>query len=200
MVQTATVSSFATTRQLRGRQRTCLPQRKPGSSRHCSSASPGPDSVRTSSTPPSSPTGRDEACGDNPALVQDFEFRVARFLGSSLDAVSDPNTPLAPPTYSGAQLRRVRDISRNGLAAAIHVATHVASATVRNLRQAHPPRVLPLDGLAWRERITRLATALQLGDVIRDLWTRGIPVIPLDVLPAPSFRVWPAWLRGGRQS
>jgi hypothetical protein len=130
----------------------------------------------------------DEACGDDPALVQDFEFRVARFLGSSLDAVSDPNTPLAPPTYSGAQLRRVRDISRDRLAAAIHVATHVASATVRNLRQAHPPQTLPLDGLAWREQITRLATALQLGDVIRDLWTRGIPVIPLDVLPAPSFQ------------
>jgi hypothetical protein len=29
---------------------------------------------------------------------------------------------------------------------------------------------------------------MQLGQVIRDLWARGIPVIPLDVLPAPSFQ------------
>ncbi|MDP1571032.1 MAG: hypothetical protein Q8L86_13625 [Vicinamibacterales bacterium] len=130
----------------------------------------------------------DEACADDPALVQDFEFRVARFLGSSLDAVSDPNTPLAPLAYPGAQLRRVRDISRDRLAAAIHVATQVASATVRNLRQTHPPQTLPLFGLAWREQIIGLGTGLRLGDVLRDLWTRGIPVIPLDVLPAPSFQ------------
>ena len=29
---------------------------------------------------------------------------------------------------------------------------------------------------------------MQLGEVLRDLWTRNIPVIPLDVLPAPSFQ------------
>jgi hypothetical protein len=29
---------------------------------------------------------------------------------------------------------------------------------------------------------------MRLGDVLRDLWARGIPVIPLDVLPAPSFQ------------
>jgi hypothetical protein len=130
----------------------------------------------------------DEACADDPALVQDFEFRVARFLGSSLETVSDPRTPLSPPAYPGAQLRRVRDISRDRLSAAIHVAIQVASATVRNLREAPPLQTLPMDGLAWREQIGRPGAALQLGDVLRDLWARGIPVIPLDVLPAPSFQ------------
>jgi hypothetical protein len=130
----------------------------------------------------------DDACADDPTLVQDFEFRVARFLGSSLEAVSDTSSPLAPPTYPAAQLRRVRDIGRDRLSAAIHVAIQVASATVRNVRDALPPQILPADGLAWREAIARPGAAMQLGDVLRDLWTRGIPVIPLDVLPAPSFQ------------
>ncbi len=130
----------------------------------------------------------DDTCADDPTLVQDFEFRVARFLGSSLEAVSDPSTALAPLAYPAAQLRRVRDMSRDRLSAAIHVAIQITSATVRNLRDALPPQTLPPDGLPWRETIARPGTAMQLGEVLRDLWTRGIPVIPLDVLPAPSFQ------------
>ena len=130
----------------------------------------------------------DDTCVDDPTLVQDLEFRVARFLGSSLDAVSTPAMPLAPPMYPGAQLRRVRDISRDRLSAAIHVAIQVASATVRNLQDAPSPQALPTDGLAWRDTIQRPRTAMQLGDVLRDLWIRGVPVIPLDMLPAPSFQ------------
>lgn len=129
-----------------------------------------------------------EACSDDPALVQDFEFRVARFLGMPLGEVSNPAAVLSPPGYPNAQLRRVRDIGRDRLAAAIHVAIQVASATVRNLQTARPFQPLPLDALAWREQVIRPNAALQLGDVLRDLWTRGIPVIPLDVLPAPSFQ------------
>lgn len=130
----------------------------------------------------------DDVCGDDPSIMRDLEFRVARFLGTSLEAVSDPSTPLSPPAYPGAQLRRVRDLNRDRLAAAIHVAIQVASATVRNQREAPPIQTLPVDGLAWREQIIRPGAALQLGDVLRDLWTRGISVIPLDVLPAPSFQ------------
>ncbi len=130
----------------------------------------------------------DDTCADDPTLVQDFEFRVARFLGTSLEAVSDPSIALAPLAYPAAQLRRVRDMSRNRLSAAIHVAIQVASATVRNLRDALPPQTLPQNGLAWRETIARPGSAMQLGEVLRDLWTRNIPVIPLDVSPAPSFQ------------
>lgn len=130
----------------------------------------------------------DDTCADDPTLVQDLEFRVARFLGSSLAAVSDPSTPLAPLLYPAAQLRRVRDISRDRLSAAIHVAIQVASSTVRNLRDAPPSQALPADGLVWRQTIARPGPAVQLGDVLRDLWMRGIPVIPLDMLPTPSFQ------------
>ena len=130
----------------------------------------------------------EDACADDPSILQDVEFRVARFLGSPLSAVSDPSTALSPLVYSNAQLRRVRDISRDRLSAAIHVAIQVASATVRNLRDAPTPRIPPADGLAWREQVARPLTALHLGDLLRDLWARGIPVIPLDVLPAPAFQ------------
>lgn len=130
----------------------------------------------------------DDTCADDAALVQDFEFRVARFLGGPLADVCDSNAPLSPLVYPNAQLRRVRDISRDRLVAAIHVAIQVASATVRNLRDAFPQQTLPLDGLGWREQIIRPGAALQLGDLLRDLWRRGIPVIPIDVLPAPAFQ------------
>jgi len=131
----------------------------------------------------------EDGCAEDPALVQDFEFRIARFLGSPLATVSDPATALSPLVYPKAQLRRVRNIGRDRLAAAIHVAIQVASATVRNLRGVAPlPPSLPLDGLTWREQIIRPGAAVQLADVLRDLWSRGIPVIPLDVLPAPSFQ------------
>jgi len=130
----------------------------------------------------------DDACADDPSIVQDLEFRIARFLGTPLEAVSDPSTSLSPLLYPHAQLRRVRDIGRDRLAAAIHVAIQVASATVRNLRDAPTGGIPPADGLAWREQIVRRGAALQLGDLLRDLWSRGIPVIPLDVLPAPAFQ------------
>lgn len=130
----------------------------------------------------------EDSCAEDPALVQDVEFRIARFLGRPLATVSDPATALSPLVYPNAQLRRVRNVGRDRLAAAIHVAIQVASATVRNLRGAPSSPNLPLDGLTWREQIIRPGAAVQLVDVLRDLWTRGIPVIPLDVLPAPSFQ------------
>lgn len=134
------------------------------------------------------PNWWDDACADDPSILQDVEFRVARFLGSPLDAVSDPSTTLSPLLFPNAQLRRIRDIDRDRLAAAIHVAIQVASATVRNLRNVPTARIPPPDGLAWREQIARPGAALQLGDLLRNLWARGMPVIPLNVLPAPAFQ------------
>jgi hypothetical protein len=130
----------------------------------------------------------DDACTEDPALVQDFEFRVARFLGRPLEAVADPSAALSPTAYPNARLRRVRDINRDRLAAAIHVGMQVASATVRNLRGVGPTQTQPVDGLTWRDQIARPKTAVHLGDLIRDLWMRGIPVISMDALPAPSFQ------------
>ncbi len=131
----------------------------------------------------------DERCADDPRLMQDVEIRVARFLGVSMSAVADPRLALEPPRYPGAQLRRVRDTDRTRLAPAMHAAIRTAAAVVRSLRDTvpaahHPPR----EGLAWRDQVVGTRTAPSLETIARHLWERGIPVVPLDVLPAPSFQ------------
>ena len=131
----------------------------------------------------------DDSCAQDPSLLPDVEIRVARFLGVSLSAVRDAVAALPPPAYPGSQLRRVRNLDRDRLAPAIHAAIQVASAVVRSLR--HPevtPTVPPADGLDWRERIRRPREVVTLSDLLTDLWQRGIPTIPIDVLPSPSFQ------------
>ena len=131
----------------------------------------------------------DETCAQDPSLLLDIEIRVARFLGLPLAAVRDPKISLNPPEYPNAQLRRVRDIDRDRLAPAIHSAMQIAGAVVRSLRAPAPdPVVPPTDGLVWRKQIVREQATVTLDDVLNDLWTRGIPVVPLDVMPAPSFQ------------
>ncbi len=131
----------------------------------------------------------DETCAQDPSLLLDIEIRVARFLGLPLAAVRDPESSLNPPEYPNAQLRRVRDIDRDRLAPAIHSAMQIAGAVVRSLRApAHNPVVPPTDGLAWRDQIEREQKTVTLDDILDDLWKRGIPVVPLDVMPAPSFQ------------
>lgn len=131
----------------------------------------------------------DETCGNDPSLLPDIEIRVARFLGVPLAAVRDPNTSLDPPAYPQAQLRRVRDLDRDRLAPAIHSAMQIAGAVVRSLRAPAPDHVmLPTDGLEWRDQIVRERAIVTLDDILNDLWPHGIPVVPLDVLPAPNFQ------------
>lgn len=131
----------------------------------------------------------DEACARQPDLMPEIEIRVSRFLGVSLEGVKDPSVPLAPQQYPNAQLRRVRDIDRDRLAPAIHAALRIASAVVRSLREsAAIGTPLPLDPYAWREDIAPGGGHVSLESVIADLWSRGIPVVPLEILPAPSFQ------------
>ena len=131
----------------------------------------------------------DEQCSDDPRLVQDIEIRIARFLGQSLHTVSSRRDTLEPPPYSGAQLRRVRGTDPSRLAAAMHAAVRIATATVRNLRvSVSLPQPLPPDGLQWRARIMTHHEAPKLTDIVKDLWQHGIPVVPIDLLPTPSFQ------------
>lgn len=134
----------------------------------------------------------DDRCSEDPGLLQDVEIRIARFLGRSVAVIADPSVPLDPPSYPAAQLRRVRDINRDRLGPAIHTAIRIAAAVVRSLRDTAPRTAampsLPADGLAWRGQIRRNSVALTLTDVATDLWERGIPVVPLDILPAPYFQ------------
>lgn len=130
----------------------------------------------------------DDSCSEDPTLLQDLEIRVARFLGLPLAVVQDTSSGLVSPAYPAAQLRRVRDLDRDRLAPAIHSAMRIAEAVVRNLRERHDPVVPPTDALAWRNLIEHTGHSVTLSNLISDLWNRGIPVIPLDVLPPPSFQ------------
>jgi hypothetical protein len=131
----------------------------------------------------------DDGCRQEPRLLQDIEIRVARFLSLPLAVVKDPSVTLAAPAYPGAKLRRVGDIDQDKLGAAIHSAMRIAAAVVRSLRSPVTTAVVPpADGLTWRSLIQRPRLSVTLHDIAGDLWMRGIPVIPLDVLPTPSFQ------------
>lgn len=133
----------------------------------------------------------DASCEQNPALLPDIEFRVARFLGAPLALVRDANVPLISPKYPNAQLRQVRDIDRDRVGPAIHLALRVAAATLRNWRGGSAKLDLPPpDPLRWRGLLQQEAEVIRLRHVLPDLWRRGIPVIHLDKesVPEPRFQ------------
>lgn len=131
----------------------------------------------------------DAQCDADDSLLNDVEFRVARFLRTPIENVKDPNTPLTVPADPRAQLKRSTSINRDRLSPSIHTATRVASAVVRNLRDAFPlPEIPPTNGLEWRDAIPVQSEAIQLLDIASDLWRRGIPIVLLDVLPSPTFQ------------
>ena len=131
----------------------------------------------------------ERACADDPDLLPEVELRVARFLGLPVSAVRDPSFSLSAPSYAGARLRQSRTVDRTRLAPAIHSAIQVASAVARSLRTpVSDATIPPADGLAWREQIRRTDAPVKLEDLVEDLWGRGIPVVPLEILPTPGFQ------------
>ena len=131
----------------------------------------------------------DDAGAKDSSLLTDIEIRVARFLGVPLSIVRDVDAQLRPSHYSGAMLRRVRDVEGDRLSSAIHAATKIAGAVTRCMEDIPPESVdIPSDGLSWRASIERGSAHITLEDILDDLWSRGIPVIPLEMLPAPSFQ------------
>ncbi len=129
----------------------------------------------------------DKSCESDKTLLPDVEIRVARFIGAPLAVVRDPGAPLAPPKYPGAQLRRVRDIATDRLAPAIHAALQMAGAVVRSMNE-QTVRLPPADPLEWRKQIVGTRQLLVLNDLAGDLWARGIPIIHIENLPAPTFQ------------
>lgn len=131
----------------------------------------------------------DDSCADDPSLLPDVEIRVARFLRRPIAEIRNPSIPLAVPTYEGAQLRRVHDIDRDRLSPAIHSALQVAGAVVRSMSAAEKPATVPpADAFAWRRQVNPLGLAPTLDDILENLWNLGVPVVPVEVLPAPSFQ------------
>ncbi len=131
----------------------------------------------------------DETCEHDPSLLTDFEIRVARFLNLPLSVVRDANNPLSLSDHSEVKLRRVRNVERDRLAPAIHVALQIAGAVIRCMYDATAESdAIPVDGLSWRNEIKRDLVRVSLQDILSDLWGRGIPVVPLDTLPTPNFQ------------
>jgi len=88
----------------------------------------------------------------------------------------------------GAQLRRVRDISLDRLAPAIHAALQVGAATIRNRRDAETLPALPgPNPQLWRELMGVHGT-ITLNVLLTFLRNRGVPVVPLRTSPSPTFQ------------
>lgn len=131
----------------------------------------------------------DDSCLQDPQLLLDLEIRIARFLNQPLGIIKETHTPLAAPRYPQAQLRRVHDVDRDRLGPAIHSAIRIASAVIRNLKSSVPqPTLPPADGLTWRRLMSPDGRVVTFHHIVTDLWNRGIPVIPLELLPTPSFQ------------
>jgi hypothetical protein len=129
-----------------------------------------------------------DECEKDPSLLPELEVRIARFLGASVTDVRDVQSPLRSPVYPQAQLRRIRDLERDRLAPAIHAALRIASAVVRSLKSTYPYTPIPSSGLEWRSTIAGESQAVSFDALVGDLWQRGVPIVPLDVLPAPNFQ------------
>ncbi|MDP2316298.1 MAG: ImmA/IrrE family metallo-endopeptidase [Pseudomonadota bacterium] len=124
-------------------------------------------------------------------MIPEVEFRMARFLGVPLSVVRDAGAALQRPDYPGAQLRQVKDIGRDRVGPAIHLAMRVAEATLRSWRGGPPALDLPpQDPLAWRALLQQEGQVVRLRNLLPDLWRRGIPVIHLDkdAVPEPRFQ------------
>jgi len=131
----------------------------------------------------------DESCDEDPTLITEVEIRIARFLNLTMSDVQNQTIPLASPSYEGAQLRRVRDLDPSRLMPAIHAAMQVASAVIRSLGETFPnPQIPSKNGLMWRENVKHAGRVIELDDLLGNLWERGIPIIPLNLLPVPNFQ------------
>lgn len=123
-------------------------------------------------------------CEADGELLPDVEFMVARFLDAPLALVRDPSVPLALPSHTSAQLKAGKGRARPELAAAIHATERVLAATIRSLRAVPREEELLRDPREWRQLLTRDGAPPSLATVTADLWRLGIPVVPIEVLPA----------------
>ncbi len=82
----------------------------------------------------------------------------------------------------------MRDLERDRLGPAIHTAIRLAGAVVRSLRSDSAPNPPPSSARAWRSTLIGNTAAVTLDGLLADLWARGIPVVPIERLPAPSFQ------------
>ena len=127
-------------------------------------------------------------CENNPAVLPDIQIRVARFLNVSVSAIQKGGQ-LGAPAYPAAKLRRTRGADPQRLMPAVHSAAMIAAAVVRSLQGAVPHYdPLPADATLWRRVLENRDGLVTLESMLGDLWQRGLPVVPIDLLPTPSFQ------------
>ena len=138
-----------------------------------------------------------EECANDPALLPEIEIRAARFLGIPLATLREPTADLTRTVPQGAQLRRVRDIGLDRLAPAIHAALQIGKAVQRNRRPiSDSPGIPGADARVWRN-LLGADGAIALSGLLAFLWERGVPVIPLDCSPSPTFQALAAVVESG---
>lgn len=130
----------------------------------------------------------EDDCSNDPSLAPEVELRVARFLGLHLEQLHDPAVRLTSPTFPLAHLRKVINIERDRLHPAIHAGVQVAGAVVRSLRSPQPARPPPRDPLEWRAELNAQVGPIDLHAIVKDLWERGVPVLPIEFLPGPKYQ------------
>ena len=129
----------------------------------------------------------DDSLGSDARLLPDIELRIARFLGLPLAEVRNPAHPLAAPAAQSTVLRKTQSTSVENLRPAIHAARRVAEAVVRNMGDRQPGTI-PAAPNDWRQELVTGISPVTLAVMLRDLWGRGIPVIPMEHLPTPAFQ------------
>lgn len=138
----------------------------------------------------------DDSLQSDARLLPDIELRVARFLGLPLAEVRNPAHPLMAQAAHSTVLRKTQSTKVESLHPAIHTARRVAEAVLRNM-QDKPAGSIPSAPEDWRRELVTGTKPVTLEVMLRDLWGRGIPVIPLEHLPSPTFQGM-ACLIGGR--
>lgn len=129
----------------------------------------------------------DDSLQSDARLLPDIELRVARFLGLPLAEVRNPSHPLIAQAAHSTVLRKTQGTKIESLHPAIHTARRVAEAVLRNM-QRKPAGSIPPKPEDWRKELVSGTRPVTLEVMLRDLWGRGIPVIPLECLPSPAFQ------------
>lgn len=137
----------------------------------------------------------DDSLKSDARLLPDIELRIARFLGLPLAEVRDPSRPLAAEAAHSTVLRKTQSTTVESLNPAIHTARRVAEAVLRNMPDA-PPGAIPASPEAWRRELVSGTSPVTLEVMLRDLWGRGIPVVPMEHLPPPAFQGMACLIKG----
>ncbi len=130
---------------------------------------------------------------DRADLLPEFEFTVARILSMPIEKVRDPKEPLAIP-LSAASLRAPKSTTPDEMKAAIHIATKVAGAVVRNLSPGYPSFTPLPSARELRDEMVEPPTFRTLLGALWEKW--GVPVISVESLPAPKFKALACWTEG----